>query len=160
MTDKEKEFSKNVNIDKAKNKTIPCISMTIISIITYIVPLILGDFDFGLIFEILTLIFIFMARHYMSIYDEDKSKKMIIFAMIPIGWLLIYDVITILSNATNLMDLTFFGVEFIFQECITILTLSILFAINKDLRKADNPEKYKESTDWFYERLDEKDKKE
>ena len=75
MTDKEKEFSKNVNIDKAKNKTIPCISMTIISIITYIVPFILGDFDFGLIFEILTLIFIFMARHYMSIYDEDKSKK-------------------------------------------------------------------------------------
>ena len=43
MTDKEKEFSKNVNIDKAKNKTIPCISMTIISVLTYIVPLILGD---------------------------------------------------------------------------------------------------------------------
>ena len=33
----------------------------------------------------------------------------------------------------------------------------MLFVINKDLRKADNPEKYKESTDWFYERLDEKD---
>ena len=26
-----------------------------------------------------------------------------------------------------------------------------------DLRKADNPEKYQESTDWFYERPDDED---
>ncbi|MBO4816626.1 MAG: hypothetical protein J5507_07090 [Clostridia bacterium] len=157
MNDKEKEFVKNVNIDKAKNKTMACIGLTIISLFSYVVPLIFGDFDFGMIFEIFTLIFILMARHYMSIYDEDRSKRFTIFAMIPIGWLLIYDLITILSYVSNVLDLTFFGFDFVLQEVFTILDLSILFAINKDLRKADNPEKYKESTDWFYERLDEKE---
>lgn len=34
----------------------------------------------------------------------------------------------------------------------------ILFAINRDLSKADNPIKYKESTDWFYETYEENEK--
>ena len=157
MNDKEKEFIKNVNIDKAKNKAMACIGLTIISLISYVVPLMFGNFDFGMVFEILTLVFIFIARHYMSNYDEDRSKRFIIFAMIPIGWLLIYDLITILSYVSNVLDFTFLGLDFVLQEGFTILDLLILLAINKDLRKADNPEKYKESTDWFYERLDEKD---
>lgn len=157
MNDKEKEFVKNVNIDKAKNKIMACIGLTIISLLSYVVPLMFGNFDFGMVFEILTLVFIFIARHYMSNYDEDRSKRFIIFAMIPIGWLLIYDLITILSYVSNVLDFTFLGLDFVLQEGFTILDLLILLAINKDLRKADNPEKYKESTDWFYERLDEKD---
>ena len=156
MTDTEKDFSKKVNIDKAKNKTIGCMVLTIISLFSYIVPLMFGDFDFGMIFEILTLIFIFMARNQMSKYDEDRSKIYTILAMIPIGLLLIYDLITILSYVSDVLDFTFLGLDFVLQEGFTILSLMILFAINKDLRKADNPEKYKESTDWFYERLDEK----
>ena len=92
----------------------------------------------------------------MSKYDEERSKRFTIFAMIPIGWLLIYDLITILSYISNILDFTFLGLDFIFQEVFIILVLVILFEANKDLRKADNPEKYKESTDWFYERLDEK----
>lgn len=157
MNDTEKEFIKNVNIDKAKNKTIPCIALIILSLISYVLPLILGDFDFGIVFEILTLVFIFIARSYMSKYDEERSKRFTIFAMIPIGWLLIYDLITILSYFSNILDFTFLGLDFIFQDVFIILVLVILFEANKDLRKADNPEKYKESTDWFYERLDEKD---
>lgn len=157
MNDTEKEFIKNVNIDKAKNKTIVCIALTIINLLSYIVPLMLGTFDFGIFFETLTLVFIFIARSYMSKYDEERSKKFTIFAMIPIGWLLIYDLITILSYVPNVLDFTFLGLNLILQEIFTILNLVILFEINKDLRKADNPEKYKKSTDWFYERLDEKD---
>lgn len=157
MTDNEKEFVKNVNIDKAKNKTIACILLTIISLLSYIVPLMFGNFDFGMIFEILTLVFIFIARYYMSEYDEERSKRFTIFAMIPIGWLLIYDLITILPYVSNILDFTFLGLSFVLQEIFIILDLIILFLINKDLSKADNPEKYKESTDWFYERLDEKD---
>ena len=133
--------------------------MTIISLLSYVYPLIFGDFDFGIFFEILTLVFIFMARSNMEKYDEDRSKRYTIFAMIPIGWLLIYDFITILSYVSNMIDLTLLGLDFVFKEECIILILLILFAINKDLRKADNPEKYKESTDWFYERLDEKDDK-
>ena len=77
--------------------------------------------------------------------------------MIPIGWLLIYDFITLIANTSDAIDLTFLWYDFILGDGITILIIIILYAINKDLRKADNPEKYKESTDWFYERLDEKD---
>ena len=141
MNDKEKEFVKNVNIDKAKNKTMVCIGLTIISLLSYVVPLMFGNFDFGMVFEILTLVFIFMARHYMSIYDEDRSKRFTIFAMIPIGWLLIYDIITILSYVSNVLEFTFLGLDFVLQEGFTILDLLILLTINKDLRKADNPEK-------------------
>ena len=159
MTDKEKEFSKNVNIDKAKNKTMACIGFIIISLLSYVLPLLWEEFDFGMVFEILTLAFILMARHYMSSYDIDKSKSFTIFAMIPIGWLLIYDLINIISSVTNILDLTLLGMDFIVQEFFTLLAFATLFAIYKDLRKADNPEKYKESTDWFYERLDEKDGK-
>lgn len=157
MNDNEKNFIKNVNIDKAKNKTIVCIVLTIISLLSYIVPLMLEDFDFGIVFEIFTLVFIFMARNYMTKYDEDRSKRYIILAMIPIGWLLIYDFIAIMTYVSDIVDFALLGYDFVLQEGIMILDLMILFAINKDLRKADNPEKYKESTDWFYERLDEKD---
>ena len=160
MNDNEKEFIKNVNIDKAKNKIKACIALTIVSLISYVIPLMFGSFDFGLVFEIFTLVFIFIASHYMSNYNEDCSKRFIILAMIPIGWLLIYDLITILYYASNLLDFTFLSWEFILQEGFTILDLLVLFAINKDLKKADNPEKYKESTDWFYERPAEKDKEE
>ena len=34
----------------------------------------------------------------------------------------------------------------------------ILFGINRDLSKADNPINYKESTDWFYETYEEDEK--
>ena len=44
-------------------------------------------------------------------------------------------------------------------EIFTIGYMVILFLINKDLSKADNPEKYKESTDWFYEKYEDENKK-
>ena len=78
MNDKEKEFVKNVNIDKAKNKTMACIVLTIISLLSYVIPFMVGYFDFGMFFEIITLVFIFIARHYMSKYDEELSKRFII----------------------------------------------------------------------------------
>lgn len=157
MSNEEKEFIKKVNIDKAKTKTIPCILLTIISISTYIIPLAFGDFDFGIFFEIATLVFIIFTRVSMSNYKIDSSKRWNILAMIPIGWLLIYDIITILTHIQDILDFTFLGGEFFLFEFVTIFDLIILLAINKDLRKADNPEKYKESTDWFYEKLEKKD---
>ena len=155
MTDDEKEYIRKVNIDKAKNKSITGIFLMCISLITYVVPLFFGEFDFGLVFEALTLVFIFIARNYMIKYDEYRAKRYTIVAMIPIGWLLIYDLITVLTYVSNALDFTFLSADFVLQEIFTILVLMVLFAINTDLRKADNPEKYKESTDWFYERLNE-----
>lgn len=157
MTDKEKEFIKNVNIDKARNKIKVTITLTIISLLTYVVPFIFGDFDFGLIFEIITLVSIFIAKSYMSKYDEIRSKRFIIIAMIPIGWLLIYDLISIFAYVSNVWDLAILGIDYYLGEILTILNIMVLYMINKDLAKADNPIKYKESTDWFYERYETKE---
>ena len=157
MDNDEKEFVKKINIDIAKKRTNLCFLLALISLISYVPPLILGDFDFGIVFEIVTLVCIFIARNYMNNYDVDGSNRYIIIAMIPIGWLLIYDLITIFAMTTDAVDFTVFGADFFIQEGVTILNLFMLYDINKKLKKADNPEKNKESTDWFYERLNKKE---
>lgn len=160
MPDEEKEFIKKVNVDKAKNKTIAPILLMILSILTYVVPLMYGEFDFGIVFEIISLVFLLIARSYMSKYDEIRSKRYVICSMVSIGWILIYDVILLCSYVQDIVDLALSGYDFYFGEFFSILYLIILFAINKDLSKADNPIKYKESTDWFYETYEENEKRE
>ena len=158
MTDEEKEFIIKVNIDQANNKTMIPIVLIVISILTYIFPLTLGEFDFGIVFEIISLLFLIIARNYMNKYDEIRSKRYIICAMIPIGWLLIYDLIIFLTSIKNIEDLIVLGYDYFFGEILSIVYMIILFAINRDLAKADNPVKYKESTDWFYEKYEGKEK--
>ncbi len=154
MDDGEKDFIKKVNIDKANNKTRLAIVLIVLSILTYILPLAFGEFDFGIIFEGISLIFLLIAKMYMSQYNETSSKRYIVCALVSIGWILIYDVISYMNNDINLI---FLGYDYFFGEIFTILYIMRLFQINKNLTKADNPIKYKESTDWFYEK-DEKEK--
>ena len=94
---------------------------------------------------------------YMSEYNEVSSKKYIVCSLVAIGWILIYDAIRLVTYIYDAVDLAFLGYDYFFGEIFTILYIIRLFAINKNLSKADNPIKYKESTDWFYER-DEKEK--
>ena len=157
MSDEEKEFVKKVNVDKAKNKTIAAIALIIFSLLTYILPLMYGEFDFGIVFEIISLVFLLVARNYMTKYDESKAKTYIICSMVAIGWILIYDIILLCSTIQTVIDLSAFDYEYFFGEILAISYLSILFLINRDLSKADNPVKYKESTDWFYEKYEEKE---
>lgn len=156
MESNEKEFVKKINVDKASNKIKYAVLCFIVSILSYVIPFFVGEYDFGIVFEILTLVFIFVAKHYMTIYDEDHSKLFITLAMIPVGWLLIYDFVSIILSAYDIVDFAYLGSSMLLYEIFTILGFVMLFSINKDLRKADNPEKYKESTDWFYESLDDK----
>ena len=157
MTNEEKGFIKNVNIDKARNKTTICILLSIISLFTYVIMLALGDFDFGVIFEIATLVFIIIARSCMLENDGIRSKRYIVLAMIPIGFLLIYDLLTIATYISNVWNFAFLTADFIFQEGVLILNIIVLFFININLDKANNPERYEDSLDRFYERLDKKD---
>ena len=125
MTDEEKEFIIKVNVDKAKNKTIAPILLMIISILTYVVPLMFGDFDFGIIFEITSLVFLIISRNYMNKYDVARSKRYIICAMIPIGWILIYDIIFIVSYIIDMAYLLFLGYGYFFGEILSILYMII-----------------------------------
>lgn len=158
MSDEEKEFIKKINVDKAKNKTVVPIVLIAFSISTYILPLINGEFDFGIIFEVASLVFLILARINMSKYDEIKAKRYIICSMVSIGWILIYDILVSISYVEDIVDVIFLPWDFVLAQVISLAYLILLFAINKDLSKADNPVKYKESTDWFYEQYEE-DKK-
>lgn len=158
MSDEEKEFIKKVNIDKAKIKVIPAIILIIINLSTYIEPLIYGEYDFGIIFEIASFVFLIIARISMGKYDETLSKRYIIISIFAVVWLLIYDLLVSLTTFTGILDFLCNIIIYVGYEWILVLYLSSLFAINHDLNKANNPIKYKESTDWFYERYDEEKK--
>ena len=121
-------------------------------------PLLLGEFDFGIFFEIISLVFLIISRTYMSKYDVDKSKRYIICSMLSIGWILIYDIMYFIFSIQSSVDFIFFGYEFFWTEMLSILYLFFLFVIERDIAKADNPVKYKESTDWFYEKYEENEK--
>lgn len=158
MTDKEREFIREENIDKAKKKTIAPMVFIGISLLTYVMPLMWGEFDFGILFEVASLVFLILARNYMSQYDETRAKRYIICSIVSIGWILIYDIILLCVSIQDAIDVAFLGYDYLLGEFFLILYLIILFAINKDLSKADNLEKYKESTDWFYERYESDEK--
>lgn len=115
MSDEEKEFIKKINVDKAKKKTKIPIILIALSLFTYIMPLIYGEFDFGLVFEILSLIFLLIARGYMTKYDEIRSKRYIICSMVAIGWILIYDLIFLCSFITNGLDIAILGLDYYYR---------------------------------------------
>lgn len=156
MTNEEKEFIKKINIDKANKKTNGAILLIVLSLLTYILPSIFKEFDFGIIFETIALFFVIIAKIYMIKYDEIRAKRYIICSMLSIGWLLVYDIVFICSSIKDIADLLEASYLFLWGEILLIFYLVILFAIKMNLSKADNPERYKESTDWFYEKCNKK----
>lgn len=154
MIDKEEEFVKNVNIDKAKNQTNLPILLISISILTYVIPLFWGEFDFGIIFEIASLVILLIARNFMSSYNEIWSKRFVVCAIFLIVWILVYDILFLFSYMESIYDLFIISYIYIFREMILILYVIMLFRVNRSLSKADNPAEYKESTDWFYEQYE------
>lgn len=163
MTDEERKFIEKINIDKAKNKTILAIIIIGISLLTYVIPLIIyEEFDFGIVFEIISLIFLLIARYYMSKYDVSRAKRYNVCAIASVGWLLIYDMIVFFTAIVEagisaseygyiFLALAISIPEYLYLELDLIMYILMLFVINRYLSKADNPIKYKESTDWFYE---------
>lgn len=154
MIDKEEELVKNVNIDKAKNQTNLPILLISISILTYVIPLFWGEFDFGIIFEIASLVILLIARNFMSSYNEIWSKRFVVCAIFLIVWILVYDILFLFSYMESIYDLFIISYIYIFREMILILYVIMLFRVNRSLSKADNPAKYEESTDWFYEQYE------
>lgn len=122
MTDEEMEFVRKVNIDKANNKTGIAIVLIVLSILTYIVPLVFGEFDFGIIFEGISLIFLLIAKMYMSEYNEVSSKKYIVCSLVAIGWILIYDAIRLVTYIYDAVDLAFLGYDYFLEKYLQYCT--------------------------------------
>lgn len=150
MTEEEKECIRKANIDIAKKNTKYSFILIIISILTYLEPLINGNFDFGIIFEVVSLIFLLASRYYMTEYDEIRAKRYNNIALVTIIWLLIYDFIILLESLIDQINIFVLIYNYFWGEILTILYIIELFRINAFISRAYNPEKYKNSTDWFY----------
>ena len=153
MTDEEKRLIRNVYTEKADKKINACIILTILNITTYLYFIIMGDFDFGIICEGITLLLIFLAKSSIANDYEAGSIRYVVLSIIPIGWLIIFDFIAVITNAVDIMDFIYW----LLAESILIADVVILYLTYKDLRRAFNPEKYSETKDNFYEKLDNND---
>lgn len=151
----EKDFSKKVNMEKANNKLIIPILLLVISILTYIVPLMYGQFDFGLILEIIAFVLLLIAKRYIIINDEKKTKKCIICSILIIGWLFVYDVIWVISSIIEGVKLFNLIYNFFLGEILSIISIVFLISVNKDLSKT-NEKVSGNNKNWFYEENEEK----
>lgn len=106
----------------------------------------------------MSLIFLIISKGYMNNYNLPKSKVYLFCSMLTIGWLFVYDIIIILSYIENIIDIFLLGWIFYITQIIVIINLTTLYLAYKDLLKAEKPVENMESTDWFYEKLDEKEK--
>ena len=93
-----------------------------ISLLTYVMPM-WGEFDFGVSFEVASLVFLILARNYMSQYDETRAKRYIICSIVSIGWILIYDIILLCVSIQDAIDVAFLGYDYLFRRIL----LNIIF---------------------------------
>ena len=152
--------------DKTENLLKGCMSVMIVSLLTYLLPLIIFKaFDFGMIFEIITLVFIVIAYNKISQNDFKAVKKCIIIAMIPIGWLIIYDFINLLANIKEVLievfryyfsfDQFFYYIEPYLVDVFLVATIILLYKTYSALKKAEGSESLEAEDygDTFYDKL-------
>lgn len=154
MSTEEMEYRKKLDFDRADNISKASISMITISLCSYIFPLINGYFDFGIVFEIISLILLINARVYIAKRDELRANCLVSFSIVSILLLFGYDIFSMFVSAEDGIDLMDNMFVFYIFESLTFAYIVSLFAIKMYLRKAINPEIYRESTDWFYEKYD------
>lgn len=160
---KNKEHIEKVYCDKAINIFKYCIGIFIFSFCTYAIALFFGNFDFGLIFEIISFIFTILALNKIKLKDFPKSKNYTIIAMIPLGWLIIYDLINLLVNIKEVItevifyyassDQFFYYIEPYLFDVTIVAIIILLFLAYKFIRRADGTDENNDPTDAFYEKL-------
>ena len=155
LSDKDKEFIKKINIDKAKKLSIIAIVVICISIATYLPALYFGVFDFGIIFEVGGLIFLIVSRKYMLKKDEKEARTFAICSILSVGWILIYDLINLILSSEDFIDLAFVAYDYKYGEYLLLVFVGLLGKIIWDLSRANNPVEYQGNTDWFYEKYEE-----
>lgn len=170
MNDNEKinqENSKHIKktyVDKAINLLKICIGISIFSGLTYLFGIfIYNSFDFGLIFEIISLIFIVLALNRLNQNNLQSAKKNTIIAMFPYGWLIIYDFINLLANLPEVLsevinyytsfDQYLYVLEPYLFDVTLVLSIGLLYITYSSINKADGSKKSDNYMDTFYENL-------
>lgn len=158
-----KKHIQEVYIDKAISLLKICIGIFVFSGITYVIALLYNVFDFGLIFEIISFVFVFISIDRLNQNKLQSSKKSIVIAMIPIGWLLIYDFINLLANLGEVLgevvsyytslDQYFYYLAPYLVDVTLIALIVLLFKSYLAVSKANGTTISDTYTDTFYDKL-------
>ncbi len=153
---------KKVYKEKIRNLLKLCIGIFMFSFFTYIVGIWrYGQFDFGLIFEMISFVFIIIAYRKIEQNDFDAIKKSTIIAMIPLGWLVIYDLIGLLVNIDEVFrevvryyvtwDKYFYYLLPYLVDVVLITLLILLYKVINASKKIEN--KSVDFAEDFYDNL-------
>lgn len=153
---------KKVYKEKIRNLLKLCIGIFMFSFFTYIVGIWrYRQFDFGLIFEIISFVFIIIAYRKIEQNDFDAIKKSTIIAMIPLGWLVIYDLIGLLVNIDEVFrevvryyvtwDKYFYYLLPYLVDVVLITLLILLYKVINASKKIEN--KSVDFAEDFYDNL-------
>lgn len=141
-----------------------CMGISGFSIFTYFIAIFFyNSFDFGLIFEVISFIFLVIAFNNINRHHLDLGKRNVIISMIPIGWLIIYDFINLLVNIKEVLievtayylspDRYFYVIEPYLYDVFLVTIITLLFKTYTSLCKADGSKKDDTYVDTFYDKL-------
>lgn len=153
-----------IYVDKVINLLKICIGLFIFSGLSYLIGIFFyKSFDFGLIFEVISFIFIIKALNNIKQNNLQSGKKNIIIAMIPIGWLIIYDFINLLANVGEVMtevagyylslDKYFYYLKPYLYDITLVASIVLLYKSYSSICRADGSKKSDNFTDTFYDKM-------
>ena len=159
-----KEHIQKIYTEKAQKLLKFCIVILIVNGITYLIGFFFFfSFDFGLVFEIITFIFILIANNRIEQKNMKLGKINTIMAIIPISFLIIYDLIHLAINIEEVLeevliyytssDQFFYNIEPYLFDITLIAVIKLLYKTYKALNKADNTQQSENYLDTFYDNL-------
>ena len=160
---KNKAHIQEVYVDKSIFFLKLCIGIFLFSVITYLIALEYNAFDFGFIFEVISLVFVILSIDKLKKQKLQSAKKCIVIAMIPIGWLIIYDFINLLANLNEVMtnvieyyttwDRYFYSLRPYLVDVTLIALIVLLYKSYSSVNKADGTTVSDSYADTFYNKL-------
>ena len=164
INDKQENHIKTLYTNKAIKLLKICMVIQFISLATYVyAALVHSAFDFGFIFELISLAFEFFAFNSLEKYNFIHGKKYIIVAMLPLSLLIAYDFILLLINFvevlseviayfTNFDFMFYFILPYLFD--IPVISIFVLlYKAYSSINRADGTKKAEDYVESFYENL-------
>ena len=159
-----KKHIENIYTEKAIKFLKICVAIFTFNLLTYLFTLLVySAFDFGLIFEIISLTFVIFALNKVFKKNFIYAKKYVVIAMIPIGCLIIYDFINLLVNIKEVfneialyyttMDRYFYLLAPYLVDITLIAIIILLYKTLSFVNIASGTEKATTYADRFYDEL-------
>lgn len=149
------EHIANTNFKKASFLMKISIFILIFDLFTYLIALELSLFDFGLYFEIFSIIFAILSVLNLNKKNLEDSKRNILISTVPLLFLQIYDILVMCINWEDYLYNALYGYIY-FEDILALFLLAIIILnlksykmineIGKDLVELGDK-------DWFYKEL-------